>query len=146
MFIELGARHGRGEMGLAVVLSIGFAVREALEILTENGLVPTQLRACGGQSKNAPWNQMKSDIVGLPILVPEVEDAELLGNACAGLTALGQYDSLVEASEAMVHFSRRYEPRHSEHVRYAEAYSEYQSAYDRFRSALAAARSEESGR
>lgn len=142
MFIELGARHGRGEMGLAVVLSIGFAVREAIEIMGENGLDPVELRACGGQAKNAPWNQMKSDIVGLPILVPEVEDAELLGNACAGFVALGNYDSLAEASEALVHFSRRYEPRKAEHERYAEAYREYQNAYDRFRNALSAARQE----
>lgn len=143
MFIELGARHGRGEMGLAVVLSIGFAVREAIEIMGENGIEPTELRACGGQAKNAPWNQMKADIVGLPILVPEVEDAELLGNACAAFVGLGEYDSIVEASDALVHFSRRYEPRASEHERYADAYRRYQSAYERFRTALSAAKGEE---
>ncbi|MFP4424814.1 MAG: xylulokinase [Spirochaetaceae bacterium] len=142
MFIELGARHGRGEMGLAVVLSIGFAVREAIEIMGENGIEPVELRACGGQAKNAPWNQMKSDIVGLPILVPEVEDAELVGDACAAFMALGEYESLAEASEGLVHFSRRYEPRESEHERYEVAYREYQSAYERFRNALSAARRE----
>jgi xylulokinase len=140
MFIELGARHGRGDMGLAVVLSIGFAVREAIEIMGENGIEPVELRACGGQAKNAPWNQMKADIVGLPILVPEVEDAELVGNACAAFMALGAFGSLAEASEELVHFSRRYEPRTTEHERYEEAYQEYQGAYDRFRSALSAAR------
>lgn len=140
MFIELGARHGRAEMGLAVVLSIGFAVREAIEIMRENGLHPEELRACGGQAKNTPWNQMKADIVGLPVMVPEVEDAELLGDACAGFTALGAFSSLVEASETLVHFSRRYEPQPAEHSRYDDAYGEYQAAYDRFRTALAAAR------
>ncbi|MFW6214845.1 MAG: xylulokinase [Alkalispirochaetaceae bacterium] len=140
MFIELGAQHGRVEMGLAVVLSIGFAVREAVEILGENGLEPCELRACGGQAKNAPWNQMKADIVGLPILVPEVEDAELIGNACAGYTALGHFASLKEASEALVHISRRYEPRAAEYSRYCEAYGSYRDAYDRFRGALAATR------
>ena len=140
MFIELGARHGRGEMGLAVVLSIGFAVREAVEIMGENDLHPMELRACGGQAKNAPWNQMKADIVGVPILVPEVEDAELLGNACAAYTALGEYNSPAEASESLVHFSRRYEPREIEHKRYSQAYGEYLGAYERFRNALSSAR------
>lgn len=143
MFIELGARHGRAEMGLAVVLSIGFAVREAIGIIEENKLYPQELRACGGQAKNSPWNQMKADIIGMPVMVPEVEDAELLGDACAGFTALGLFSSLVEASEALVHFSRRYEPRPGEHERYDEAYGEYQSAYSRFRGALAAVRDPE---
>lgn len=140
MFIELGAQHGRVEMGLAVVLSIGFAVREAVEIMGENGLAPVEFRACGGQAKNAPWNQMKADIVGLPILVPEVEDAELIGDACAAYTALGRYASLQEASEQLVHISRRYEPREREHARYSGSYAAYREAYDQFRRALAASR------
>ena len=37
MFIGLGAEHDAAAMGRAVVLSIGFAVREAVEILREAG-------------------------------------------------------------------------------------------------------------
>jgi sugar (pentulose or hexulose) kinase len=50
---------------------------------------------------------------------------------------------MVEASDELVHFSRRYEPRPAEHDRYAEGYRRYQSAYERFRTALSATKREE---
>jgi len=136
MFIELGAQHGTAEMGRAVVDSIGFAVREAVEILGEHGCRIESLMACGGQAKNAVWNQMKSDIVGVPIEVPEVEDAELVGDACAAFTGLGEFGDVVEAAEALVRVKQRYEPSHEEYERYTSSYHTYRELYARFRDAL----------
>ncbi len=116
MFIGLGAIHGRVEMGRAVVESIGFSVREAVEILEENDLSVGEIRACGGQAKNHTWNQMKADIIGKPLLVPQVEDAELVGNAAVGFFGLGLYDSLADAAESLVHFKAEYSPQADEHL------------------------------
>ncbi len=138
MFIELGAQHGTAEMGRAVVDSIGFAVREAVEILREHGCEVRSLTACGGQAKNAVWNQMKSDIVGVPIEVPRVEDAELVGDACAALTGLGEFGSVTEASEQLVTLKQRYEPSNEVHGLYTTGYHTYRRLYSRFREALSA--------
>ncbi len=139
MFIELGAQHGAAEMGRAVVDSIGFAVREAVEILSDHGCEVEALTACGGQAKNEVWNQMKSDIVGVPLEVPKVEDAELMGDACAALTGLGEFAAVTEASEELVKIKQRYEPDPQEHVRYSASYHAYRRLYTRFRAALSGA-------
>ena len=136
MFIGLGAEHNSAAMGLAVVLSIGFAVREAVEILREAGADVTGLSACGGQAKNGLWTQMKADIVGIPIDVPEVADAELTGNLCAGLLALGEVRNLVEAAGRVVHTLHRFEPEKKKSERYGEQYHRYRDRYERFRRAL----------
>lgn len=136
MFIGLGAIHGRVEMGRAVVESIGFSVREAVEILEENSLAVQEIRVCGGQAKNHIWNQMKADIIGKPLAVPEVEDAELIGNAAVGFTGLGVFASLTEAAEELVHFKAEYRPDPEAHKRFTERYRRYREVYDRFRSAL----------
>ncbi len=136
MFIGLGAEHTGAMMGRAVVLSIGFAVREAIEILRNTGAEITELRACGGQAKNGLWTQMKSDIVGVPISVPEVADAELTGNLCAGLVALGEADDLVEGAERVVHTLHTFEPAPEQTERFTEQYERYRERYETFRTAL----------
>ncbi len=137
MFIELGAQHGVAEMGRAVVESIGYAVRESVDILEENGCAIDELRVSGGQAKNGPWNQMKADMIGKPIIVGQIADAEIVGNACAGLVGLGRYARLDEAAEALYRVSARYEPDAARHRRYRDGYDRYQQAYAAFRRALA---------
>jgi xylulokinase len=137
MFIELGAQHGVAEMGRAVVESIGFAVRESVEILEQSGCVISELRVSGGQAKNALWNQMKSDMIGKPVLVGQIADAEIIGNACAGLVGLGYYGSLVEASQALYRQSACFEPDMQRYQHHAESFNRYRQAYAAFRHALA---------
>jgi xylulokinase len=136
MFIGLGAGHGRNEIGLAVVEAIGFAVRQAVENLEEQGLSVGELRISGGQAKNAVWNQMKADIVGKTLLTPETEDAELLGNLCAALCGRGIYANLRDASEALVRFKAEYVPDPAKTAFYADRYARYARAYSRFLAAL----------
>lgn len=136
MFIGLGAEHSRAMMGRAVVLSIGFAVREAIEYLGSSGCPVRELRACGGQAKNGLWTQMKSDICGVPIAVPHVADAELTGNLAVGMLALGETGSLQEAADRVVRFIHHYEPDPRRTAVYEEQYRQYQERYGRFREAL----------
>ncbi len=137
MFIGLGAEHDRAAMGRAVVLSIGFAVREAIDYLRESGCSVTELRACGGQAKNRVWTQMKSDICGIPIVIPHVADAELTGNLAVGMVALGDADSIAEAAARIVRFVHRIEPDPVRSNVYHEQYQLYLERYERFRLALA---------
>ena len=126
IFSNLEPHHGVAEMGRAVVESIGFGVRDLIETLERNSCPIDEVRACGGQARNAVWNQMKSDMTGKPIAVPSIVDAELLGDACAGFVALGEQTSLAEAAEALVHIERVYEPNRGENRKYSDEYSGYE--------------------
>ncbi|MFP4151927.1 MAG: xylulokinase [Alkalispirochaeta sp.] len=136
MFIGLGAEHDSAAMGRAVVLSIGFAVRETIEILGDAGAGVHQLNACGGQAKNGLWTQMKADIVGVPISVPEVADAELTGNLCAGLVGLGEAADLQQAAEGVVRTLHLFEPDPVRHSLFGDQYHHYRDRYAMFRQAL----------
>lgn len=136
MFIDLGADHGPKEMGRAVVESIGYAVREVIDVLEQNGCRVGELRVCGGQGRNEIWSQMKANMVGRPLSIVEVVDAELLGNACAAYVGLGRFGSVAEASRALVRIARRYDPQAHRLEPYEERYHRYRDAYGRFRLAL----------
>lgn len=128
-FIGLTVNHGRKEMTRAVVEAVGFAVRDVIEVMGENGLKIGELRVTGGQAKSPLWNQIKADITQKKILVPAVQDSELLGDACIGLFALKNYKTLAEASESLVKISRTFTPNPEYRGLYDRLFELYRASY-----------------
>jgi sugar (pentulose or hexulose) kinase len=111
------------------VESVGFAIRDVLEVMGENALTVAELAVTGGQARSPVWNQIRADITGRPIRVPEVMDAELLGDAIVGLYALGRYPTLASAANSLVRFGREYTPRPELAASYGEMFQLYREAY-----------------
>lgn len=109
-FLGLSLEHGRKEMMRAVVESTGFAVRGIIAAMEANGCKVTDIRASGGQARQPLWCQVRADITGKNVLLPDQEDSDLVGNACVGFYALGDYDSLTAACDGMVRFQKTYMP------------------------------------
>jgi sugar (pentulose or hexulose) kinase len=63
---------------------------------------------------------VRADVTGKNVLLPEQEDAELVGNACVGFFGLGDFESLPAAAERLVRFQRTFVP--DQHA--AEVYDE----------------------
>lgn len=134
-FVRLQSTHTAVDLGRAVVLAIGFAVRQSIEALGSVGCEVAELRVCGGQARNRIWNQMKAEITGCPIVVPEILDAELLGDAITARIGLGDDDKLVEAAERGYSPRERIEPRPGSHAASEELYLEYLGEFEHFRAA-----------
>ncbi len=130
-FIGLGVHHGKRELGQAVVESIGFAVRDTVELIEKGGLTIDTLRVSGGQGKNPIWNQMKSDITGKRILIPLINDGELLGNCICAAKMLGHQNTLKEGSLRMVSFCEEYIPDSGKHTFYSELFASYMEQFSR---------------
>jgi xylulokinase len=116
----------RAELGRGVVEAIGFMVRGALETLNRRGFPVREMRLSGGQGKNARWNQLKADMSGVTLLVPEVRDAELEGDAILAAIALGEAADLDEAVRKMVHIKERYVPNPEAVPVYEEKFRAYE--------------------
>ncbi len=69
-FVGLTLSHGRREMTRAVVESVGYAIRDVVEVMEEIGFAVEDLRITGSQAKSAAWNQIKADITGRRIRIP----------------------------------------------------------------------------
>lgn len=133
-FIGLRSDHAAVDMGRAVVLAIGFAVRQSIETLREVGCPVGALRVCGGQARNAIWNQLKADITGCTVEVPEVLDAELLGAAVCAKRGLGDDADLADACERHVRIAQTREPRPRHHGELDELYGAYLELYATYES------------
>jgi len=128
-FLGLSLKHGWREMGRAVVEAVGYAIRDVLEVMEEDGCKVEELRVTGGQARSPLLNQIKADVSGKRILVPRLRDADLLGDACVGLYGLGRFDSLSEAAELAVRIERSFEPAPRLKGRYDEMFALYREAY-----------------
>ncbi|NOY08540.1 MAG: hypothetical protein GXP33_06835 [Spirochaetes bacterium] len=128
-FVGLTLNHGRREMTRAVVESVGFAIRDVLEIMEENDFIINDLRVTGGQSKSPLWNQIKADITGKRILLPDCTDSELKGNACVALKSLKVYKTFLESAEKTFRIRKVYEPQQKLKELYDELFTIYRGSY-----------------
>lgn len=135
-FVNLKPEHHAAHMGRAVVEAIGYAVRGAVELLENAVCRVSELRVCGGQAKNEAWNHMKADITGKVLAIPEVPDAELMGNAIMAAVGMGIYRDMHEAAGAMVRFSRKIEPDLAAHQAFTERYELHRDMQSQIRKGL----------
>jgi len=124
----LGLTYGasRARMVRAVLEGTCFELRrmvDAMEALV--GMPYQQVVVTGGHVHNPVWMQLKADILGRPLLAPDVSEATLLGAALLGGVAAGVYADPQEAAQAARHSGRVTEPD----PRRAEAYNRWYEVY-----------------
>lgn len=126
VFYGLNFSHGRPHMARAVMEGVGFALKSIAACL------PLPLKAivtAGGASRSNEWNQMKADILGIPVYRAQEREAGCLGAAMLAAVALGWYASLDEASTRMVRVEREYMPDALARSVYEESYGHYIELY-----------------
>lgn len=69
-----------------------------------------EITAYGGGAKSALWNQIRADVMGLPLALLGREDLASIGNAILAGYALGIYDDMAATAERFVTRSARVEP------------------------------------
>jgi xylulokinase len=128
-FVGLTLAHSWGDLARSVLESIGFAIRDVLEVMEEHALTVAEMRVAGTQARADTLNRIKADITGRSLLVPEVPESELMGDACVGLAALGVHGDPVEAARACVRIERRFDPDPALRAVYDDLYGLYREAY-----------------
>lgn len=121
-FLGLGSSTGPKDMARAVAESIAYALCLVRERMEASGMGPRMVRCTGAMAQSAWLCQLKADALGLCLEVPEVAEAEAMGDACACSVALGHRASLSEASAVMVRVGARYEPSAGAAAAYGEAF------------------------
>lgn len=109
-------------VGRKIAEAAGFEIRRGIEILASYGISPASLRIAGGQVRNRRWNQLKANITGMQIEVPEIIDAELGGAAAAAMYGMGIYSSLEDACRAVYSVHEMIYPDADLHERFSERY------------------------
>ncbi|MEN6364322.1 MAG: FGGY-family carbohydrate kinase [Rectinema sp.] len=128
-FVGLTLNHGRAQMARAVVESTAFAMRDVIDTMESLGGHVSEMRVTGNPARNPVWNQIKADITGRPLEVPRFPHAELMGDLCLALTALGEYPDPAAAAESLVVVERVHEPDISLRALYDNLFGLYRESY-----------------
>lgn len=121
--------HTRGHFVRALLEGSAYAVHDITTQMQAAGMELRELRVVGGGAKSRFWNQIKADVTGLQVNVPEITETTALGAAFLALVGSGAYGSLTEASEHVVKIREHTDPDPAMVARYTEAYQQYRQTY-----------------
>ena len=122
--VGLSLRHGREAWARAVLEGVAFGIRARVDTLARTGPAATELRVSGGGGHLTGWNQIKADVLGIPVRrVPG--DATAAGVAMLAGLGVGAYASPAEAIAAACHVDAPVEPDADTHARYDTLYGHY---------------------
>ena len=121
--------HTRAHFARAIMEGSAYAVRDITDRFAAMGVPSRELRVMGGGARSALWNQIKADVTGLAVSVPQTTETTALGAAMLALVGVGAFKSLAEASSQIVRIVNRYEPQADAQLRYQALYSLYRETY-----------------
>lgn len=105
---------------------VSFEFLLGLEAFKELSFVPKRASLTGGGSKSEFWRQMISDITGLEIRCPQVEEAAAFGSALEAL-AVAEGRSVVDTAEEHLVFDeeKKAYPNMENHEKYKACYEKW---------------------
>jgi len=121
--------HQARHLARAVLESTAYQLRLLSEAILSLGTRIDELRVCGGQAQNRLWNQIKADVMGMPVSVPRLTEVALMGGAICAAVGAGLYPDLATAGEAMVQIGEVLEPNSAHRDVYDELFGIYRDAY-----------------
>jgi xylulokinase len=129
VFLGLSYATTRAEMLRAVMEGCAFAVLDNLRVAEATGVRVTEWLATGGAARSGPWNQIKADVTGRPLVVARRADGgeggHGLGLFALAAEAVGLAGSAAETVERLLPRRTTYEPDDARHARYGELFEVY---------------------
>jgi xylulokinase len=131
VFFGIGEAHTRAHFARAVLESVAFAVLDVCEVICEAGARIDEVRLAGPAAHNSAWSQIRADVHGRPVKIPDVADSSLMGAAILAALGAGMFDDALAAIEAMVRIKDVVEPDERAHAAYRSRLPLFRELYHR---------------
>ena len=129
--------HGKAHFVRAILEAVAYMLRRNLELLADAGATADEVHSHGGGARSELWCQIKADVVGMPVVTLEGDDAAIRGAAMLAGLATGAFADLEEACAAMVTPRRRFAPDPAAQAVYEIGYRRYRELFEALRPAFA---------
>lgn len=134
--VGLTLAHEQHHIFRAIMEGISFGTRSILDSFKNAGYLGQELTVGGGAASSPLWLQIHADTSGLPVRVPESQDAPSTGSAVLAAVGNGDYSSIDEGIEAMIRPGRTIDPIPENVKLYEEIYPKYTALYRPLREIL----------
>lgn len=119
----------RADMTQAVLEGVAFALRDSFEVAKSLGIPIERTKICGGGAKSPLWKKMIANILNVKVDVIESEEGPALGGAILAAVACGEFESVEQAAEKLVHVIDTVEPDPVLVQKYDARYAQFQEIY-----------------
>jgi xylulokinase len=134
-FVGLSSFVTKGDLLRAIIEGLDYQFLDIVNVMRAGlGIRPEKFVVVGGAVRNRFWMQNKADVVGVPIEVPEVEEATPLGAAILAGMGVGLYKNEQDAFQHVYRPGRTYEPDLSLASKYADWFEVYKQLYPALKS------------
>ena len=122
---NLTMETSRGDIYRAALESLSCKTRERLEQLQETGKFKADSLICvGGGSKNILWNQIRADVLGIPVKLIDQKETTVLGAALFAMSGVNIFSTPDQARESIDFTGDIYEPS-LDAMAYTDIYEQY---------------------
>jgi len=125
----LGLQTRKAHLIRAALESVGYLLRENVELFEQLGVSATEIYSVGGGAASPLWNSIKADIIGRPVVVTTQEECASLGAAMLGSVAAGWYKNVEDAWAQLAQGKRAFLPNPAHQPVYERGYRHYQKLY-----------------
>ena len=130
VFFGLNAKTSRGDLTFAVLQGVALALKDSLNLISENKTDINQAVLVGGGAKSRKWQQIISDTLQLKLnLIGESEGASLGAAMLASCESKKYYTSLNEVITEWVSIEGYIEPDYKKSNYYDELHHRYKKLY-----------------
>jgi xylulokinase len=130
VFFGLTLATPKAAMVRAILEGTAFALRHNMEVAMRVGAEIREVRSVGGCSRSDLWNQIKADVLGRPLLLPQVSVGSPFGCAVLAGMGVGVFPDVRKSLLEMVQLTRRFEPNPANQERYTRSYQVYRDIYE----------------
>jgi L-fuculokinase len=116
----------RGAVYRALLEALACQTRQSIEILERAaGFKAVNVICVGGGSRNKLWNQLRADLLGVPVTVLDQKETTALGAAIFAFVGAGIYKDPEEARKAFIYNEETVKPSSGRNI--------YEPVYERFK-------------
>ena len=133
-FIGMRPDTTREHMVLAVLEGVAFALRDCVEIAKASGVKIDATKICGGGGKSKIWRKIVANVLGIPVLRPQIEEGPAYGGAILAMVGCGEYASVLEATSALIKTKDVTEPTPELVAKYNARYESFTKLYPALKS------------
>jgi xylulokinase len=129
VFFGFSLNHRREHFLRALLEGSAYALRDITDRMQHLGLGINEIRAVGGGARSALWRQIKADVTGIPVSLPQTSETTSLGAAMLALDGSGLAGCLAEAAQMCVKIVETREPDQKTCEKYEKYYQLYRATY-----------------
>jgi len=122
----------RGEFIRALLEGVALEMRLNLDIMEKAGYPINTLRVVGGGAKSKALIQLKADVLGKRIVIPDVKEAGCLGTAMLAYSAHSE-KPVAELAKQWVKITDKIEPNKDTALVYTEKFEKFKAIYKKIK-------------